>query len=42
MTVEQFISNLQDSITDREVVFISDGDHCCIAEYNVNLNVIYL
>lgn len=42
MTLQQFMQKLQDSIIGREVVFISDGGHCCIAEYDVNLNVIYL
>lgn len=42
MTLEEFISKLQESIPDREVVFISDGNNCYIAEYNANLNVIYL
>lgn len=42
MTVEQFISKLQESIPDREIVFISDGNNCYIAEYDANLDVIYL
>ena len=42
MTLEEFISKLQESCIDREVVFISDGNHCCIAEYDANLNIIYL
>lgn len=42
MTVEQFMQKLQDSIIDREVVFISDGNNCYIAEYDANLDIIYL
>lgn len=42
MTLEQFMQKLQDSIISREVVFISDGNDCCIAEYDTNLNLIYL
>jgi hypothetical protein len=42
MTVKQFISNLQESFINREVVLITDGNNCYIAEYDSNLNVIYL
>lgn len=42
MTLEQFISKLQESCIDREVVLISDSNCCYIAEYNANLNIIYL
>jgi hypothetical protein len=42
MTVEQLISNLQESFINREVVLITDGNNCYIAEYDANLNVIYL
>lgn len=42
MILEEFISKLQESTPDKEVVFISDGNNCYIAEYDSNLNVIYL
>lgn len=44
MTIEQFILNLQESFTnkEREAALILDGNNCYIAEYDTNLNLIYL
>ena len=44
MTVEQLISKLQESFInkERQAALILDGNNCYIAEYDSNLNVIYL
>lgn len=43
MTIQQFISKLQESCINTEVALLTDGDSCHIVAYDTtNLNITYL